>query len=137
MRVPAHWWNGYSDNDESPGQIAGVNFLDDSQNYFLIDLDDEKGDHYPMRYDAVSLYTDEDAQSLLNYNVPTHIIHNPTDDTARVRRTMVPRRLLNNHYNNTSDGENNGLPTPSSRRGECDNQPKHRRRNELQEEESK
>ena len=50
---------------------------------------------------------------------------------------MVPRRILNNHYNKTSDGENDGRPPPSSRRGECDNHPKLRHRNEFQEEERK
>ena len=135
--MPGHWRAGCSGNDELPGQISGVKFLDESQRYFLLELDDEMGDRYPMRYDAVSLYADEDDLSICNYNVLTHVIRNPTDYTARVCWAMVPRRLLNNHYNNTSDGENNGLPTPSSRRGECDNQPKHRRRNELQEEESK
>ena len=64
MRVPAHWWFSCSGNDESPGQIAGVNFSDDSQRYLLLDLDYEKGAHYPVRYDAVSLYADEDALSI-------------------------------------------------------------------------
>ena len=66
MRVPAHWWSGCSGNDESPGQIDGVNFSDDSQRYFLLDLDDEKGAQYPMRYDAISLYADKDAPILRN-----------------------------------------------------------------------
>ena len=64
MRVPAHWWAGFSGNDEPPGQIAGVKFSDESQHYFLLELDDEMGARYPMQYDAVSLYADEDALSI-------------------------------------------------------------------------
>ena len=104
MRVPAHWWAGSSGNNESLGQIAGVNFSDDFQRYFLLELDGEKGAHYPMQYNAVSLYAYKDAPCIHNYNVPTHVIRNPTDVIAQVRRTMVSRWLLNNHYKNTYDG---------------------------------
>ena len=70
VSVPTSWWQGCDDNDLNDGIIATVDFTEGNQRYFQRLLDDDKDDadasddlrelYYPMRYDAVFLYANDD-----------------------------------------------------------------------------
>ena len=58
LKVPEHWWDGFSGNTESEGRIAEVDFEDAAERFFMLELDEEEGCHYSMRHDAVLHYAD-------------------------------------------------------------------------------
>ena len=71
LKVPEQWWPGYSGNTLYAGQIAAVNFSDNAKRYFVFELDNEEnGESYPMRYDAVLLYADKEHPSRKRFNLP-------------------------------------------------------------------
>ena len=49
MLVESRWWDGYDDGGLNPGTISAVDFDDSAGRFFLLELDDEPGAHYPMR----------------------------------------------------------------------------------------
>jgi hypothetical protein len=49
---------GFHDGSLNRGQIAAINLETSSSYYFQVELNDEPGAHYAMRYDYVLLYTD-------------------------------------------------------------------------------
>ena len=99
MSVPTSWWQGCDGDDLNQGTIAAVDFTQSNQRYFQLLLGDDKDDanedgdlrglYYPMRYDAVFLYSnDKQTQRfrLLRRQVPT-----PDGEHVRVRRHQVRR----------------------------------------------
>jgi hypothetical protein len=59
LNVPNSWWPGFVDGGLNRGQIAAVNLDAPNEYYFKVELDDELGAHYAMRYDSVLLYADK------------------------------------------------------------------------------
>ena len=53
MSVAEHWWDGCSGTVKYPGKISGFDPSAKRECYFCLELDDEFGAHYPMRYNAV------------------------------------------------------------------------------------
>ena len=67
---------------ESPrSQVFGQFF----QFYFEVELDDELGAHYTMRYDSVLLYADEGQPGFSRFCLPMLCPGNPDDEMVRVR----------------------------------------------------
>ncbi len=52
--------------------------------YFEVELDDELGAHYAMRYASVLLYADEGQPGFLRFRLPMLCPGNPDDEMVRV-----------------------------------------------------
>ena len=94
MKVPDHWWDGCTGRELYEGIIAAVNFDDHGDRFFQLELDEEKGVLYPMRYDAVLHYADEEHSQFSSFQLPADPPSNPANERIRVRRR--PRRIFNN-----------------------------------------
>ena len=81
MLVESCWWPAYDDSELNPGRIADVNFDDPAGRFFLLELDDEPGAHYPMRYDAVLKYADETHRNFHTFHLPIQLLPDPEDET--------------------------------------------------------
>jgi hypothetical protein len=84
LNVP-NWWPGFVDGSLNRGRIAAVNLGAPNKFYFEVDLDDELGAHYAMRYDSVLLYVDEGQPGFLQFCLPMLCPCNPVDKMVRVR----------------------------------------------------
>eukprot|EP00956_Cyclotella_meneghiniana_P043310 scaffold263758_cov139-Cyclotella_meneghiniana.AAC.1 len=80
MLVESSWWDGYDDSELNPGTISSVKFNDNAGRFFLLELDDEPGAHYPMRYDAVLKYADETHRSFHTFHLPFGLLPDPNDE---------------------------------------------------------
>ena len=62
LNVPNSLWPGFFDGGLNRGRIAAINFDAPNAFYFEVQLDDELGSHYAMRYDS---YDSEDGRKML------------------------------------------------------------------------
>ena len=121
MKVPDHWWHGCSGSELYDGTIAAVNFDDHGDRCFQLEIDQENNALYPMRYDAVLHYADEENSQFSSFHLPANPPSNPANKSIRVRRR--PCRIFNND-NDKSDDEcanaSNDKTAPSSDEEEDD-----------------
>jgi hypothetical protein len=85
LNVPNSWWPGFVDGGLNRGRIAAVNLGAPNEFYFEVELDDELGAHYAMRYDSVLLYADEGQPGFSRFRLPMLCPGNPDDEMVRVR----------------------------------------------------
>ena len=85
LNVPNSWWPGFVDGGLNRGRIAAVNLDVPNEYYFEVELDDELGAHYAMRYASVLLYADEGQPGFSRFCLPMLCPGNPYDEVARVR----------------------------------------------------
>ena len=71
LNIPNRWWPGYDDGGLNRGHIAAIDFNASNTFYFQVELDDEPGAHYAMRYDSVVLYADEEQRGFSRYRLPS------------------------------------------------------------------
>jgi hypothetical protein len=91
MAVPLSWWPGYTGTELSLGKIA--KFDGTSSPPFLLAVDDEPGDTYAMRYDAVLKYAQVEHPAYGSFRLPDAMPEEPSpDDTVVVRRRGRGRR---------------------------------------------
>ena len=102
MKVPDHWWDGCTGYKLYEGIIATVNFAEHGDCCFQLEIDEERGALYPMRYDAVLHYADEEHSRFSSFHLPANPPSNPANESIRVRRR--PRRIFDD-FNNRSDNE--------------------------------
>eukprot|EP00956_Cyclotella_meneghiniana_P033551 scaffold96912_cov61-Cyclotella_meneghiniana.AAC.2 len=95
MQVEERWWPEYSGSDLCPGQIIDVKFDDDQERYWLLQLDGEDWT-YPMRYDAVVRYADEEDRNFHKFQLPDGILEDPSDERVEMRRRPANPRTLHN-----------------------------------------
>ncbi len=84
MEVPDNWWPAFSGQALNTGRIAGVDFDIETDNHFQLELDNEQGVYYAMRYDAVVCFADEPHCSFSLFRLPSHAIRDPVDDVVEV-----------------------------------------------------
>jgi hypothetical protein len=89
LNIPNKWWPGFSDGGINRGKIAAINYNPSSSYYFEVELDDEPGAHYAMRYSSVILYADNQP-GFSQFRLPSCCPANPEDEIARVR---VPKKI--------------------------------------------
>ena len=93
MQVPGFWWHSDYGNDLCPGRIHSVNFDDNGICFWLFQLDDpdyqDEDNLYPMRYDAVLAYADEDSSSFSSFRFPTQSLTNPSNESASAAATTI------------------------------------------------
>jgi hypothetical protein len=91
MAVPLSWWPGYTGTELSLGKIA--KFDGTASPPFLLAVDDEPGDTYAMRYDAVLAYAQVEHPTFGSFRLPDAMPEEPSpDDTVVVRRRGRGRR---------------------------------------------
>jgi hypothetical protein len=60
LNIPNKWWPGFHNGGLNRGKIAAIT-LDPLSSYnFQVELDNDPGAHYAMRYDSVLLYADDE-----------------------------------------------------------------------------
>ena len=85
LNVPNSWWPGFVDDGLNRGRIAAINLDAPNAFYFEVELDNELGGHYAMRYDSVLLYADEGQPGFSRFLLPVLCPGNPDDEIVRVR----------------------------------------------------
>jgi hypothetical protein len=60
LNIPNKWWPGFHDGGLNQGKIAAITLHLSSSYYFRVELDDEPGVHYTVRYDSVLLCADKE-----------------------------------------------------------------------------
>ncbi|KAL3774009.1 hypothetical protein ACHAW5_004859 [Stephanodiscus triporus] len=60
LNIPNRWWPGHHDGGLNQCHIAAIDFHASRAFYFQVELDNEPGAHYAMRYDSVLLYVDDE-----------------------------------------------------------------------------
>ena len=109
MLVESSWWPSYDDSELNPGRIVDVNFDDPAGRFFLLELDDELGANYRMRYDAVLKYADESQRNFHTFHLPMALLPDPEDETitlaqlANLRQTSRPTSRPTILHNPTTD----------------------------------
>ncbi|KAL7549930.1 hypothetical protein ACHAWF_013185 [Thalassiosira exigua] len=69
IKVPEHWWQGRSRKLHG-GRITSTSLDDDAGRHFVFETNDEPGVTYPIRYDAVRKYADENQPNFSEYDLP-------------------------------------------------------------------
>jgi hypothetical protein len=82
LNIPNKWWPGFRDGGINRGKIAAKNLDLLSSHYFQVELDDEPGAHYAMRYDSVLLYADDEQPGFSQFCLPSCCPANPDDEIA-------------------------------------------------------
>jgi hypothetical protein len=90
LNIPNKWWPGFSDGGINRGKIAAINYDPSSSFYFEVELNNEPGAHYAMRYSSVLLYADDEQPGFSQFCLPSCCPANPDDEIARVR---VPQKI--------------------------------------------
>ena len=117
MKVPEHWWAGCTGNTLCEGEIAAIDFTDNAGRYFQLELDDEKGSHYAMRYDAVLHYADEEHKTFSRFRsrLLSEAPPNPTAGEGVRVRQQIPRQPIFRD-NDSSDEDENKQPRHRNKR---------------------
>jgi hypothetical protein len=103
MNIPNKWWPGFRDGGLNRGKIAAINLAPSSSYYFEVELDDEPGAHYAMRYDSVLLYADDEQPGFAQFRLPLCCPANPDDEIARVRVPQKIGWMVDDDYTNKED----------------------------------
>jgi hypothetical protein len=82
LNIPNKWWPGFRDGRLNQGKIAGITLDSLSSYYFQVELNDEPGVHYAMRYDSVLLYEDDEQPGFSRFCLPLCCPGNPEDEVA-------------------------------------------------------
>ena len=73
LLVEECWWEGWSCSALCPGAIVAVDFSDDAGRFFILQLDREDYT-YPMRYDDVFFYADEEDMNFHKFHLQDDIL---------------------------------------------------------------
>ncbi len=85
LNAPNSWWPGFVDGGLNRGRIAAVNLDAPNEYHFKVELDNELGAHYAMRYDSVLLYVDEGQPGFSRFRLPMLCPGNPDDEMVQVK----------------------------------------------------
>ena len=103
LNIPDKWWPGFCNGSLNRGKIAAINLDPLSSYYFEVELNDEPGAHYAMRYDSVLLYADEEQLGFAQFHLPSCCQANPDDKIAQVRVPKKIRWMVDDDYTDKED----------------------------------
>jgi hypothetical protein len=103
LNIPNKWWPGFCDGGLNQGKIAAINLDPSSLYYFQVELNDEPGAHYTMRYDSIPLYADNEQPGFLQFCLPLCCPGNPEDKVAQVQVSKKLGWMVGNDYTNMED----------------------------------
>ena len=78
MKVEDCWWDGCTGSELYPGAIVDVDFSDEAGRFFILHLDGDEFT-YPMRYDAVLYYANEEHSNFHQSHLPCGMLEDPED----------------------------------------------------------
>ena len=79
LQVPQSWWPGYSGSELYVGAVQELDFSDKWGRYFLFEDDDDVDICYPIQYDAVIHYADEEQRGYARFRLPPNSPANPVN----------------------------------------------------------
>lgn len=85
MKVEDRWWQGYTTTNLNPGCIGAVDFANEHGAIFVFQ-NDEDGEQYHMRYDAVLKYADEEDRNFYKFHLPEALLADPANEEVTVSR---------------------------------------------------
>ena len=103
LNIPNKWWPGFRNGGSNRGKITTTNLNPSSSYFYEVELDDEPGAHYAMRYDSVLLYADEEQLGFAQFHLPSCCQANPDDKIARVRVPKKIRWMVDDDYTDKKD----------------------------------
>ena len=116
MKVPKRWWDGCTGNKLFHGEVTAIDFTDGAERYFKFRLDSEKGSSYPMRYDAILHYADDEHPRYSAYLLPSAPPAAPVlGEGARVRRQRQRQPIFCEDFSNEDEDED-GQPCRRNKR---------------------
>ena len=77
LKVPDYWWVGWSGRNFNDGKIDSY---DSSTQKFNLILDSDPSYPYPMAYDAVYEYADQEASTFDAFNLPPDAVLQPLEE---------------------------------------------------------
>jgi hypothetical protein len=90
LNIPNNWWPDFDAGGLNRGHIAVINLNTLSSYCFQVELVDEPGAHYAMRYDCVLFYADKIQPGFSRYCLPPRCPGNPDNEIAQV---SVPKKI--------------------------------------------
>ena len=94
LLVPDSWWVNCSGEEMNKGVIAAVDFTKPRCTFFQFKLDSELEAHYPMRYDSVFSFADEEQENFRKFRLPRYSLDNPEGEQVITMRgraaTLTP-----------------------------------------------
>ena len=110
VKVPESWWVNFDGTNLFPGVTAAIDFTKPRQTYFQLELDSELGAYYPMRYDSVFSFADEEQERFQRFRLPRYAMANPEGEEVFITRASTSTRALpgspaSASSNNDTDGE--------------------------------
>ncbi len=103
LNIPNKWWPGFSNGGINRGKIAAINYDPLSLYYFKVELNNEPGAHYAMRYSSVLLYPDDKQPGFLQFCLPLCCPANPDDEIAQMRFPPKNGWMVDDDYTNKED----------------------------------
>ena len=96
MSVPEYWWPGFKGKKLLPGKIKSVRPHDADLAIFQLELEDEPGVLYGMRYDAVAMYANVEHDNFAQYLLPAKPPIDPQHEPTVAARTghAPPRQTI-------------------------------------------
>ena len=86
LNIRNKWWLCFHDGGRlNRGKIATINLDLSSLYYFQVELDNEPGAHYAIRYQSVLHYADDKQPGSSQFCLPSCCPGNPEEKVARVR----------------------------------------------------
>jgi len=106
LKVPGSWWHGEPRKRHLFAcKVAKVDFTKENRKYFQIDVLEESGVLWPMRYDAVAGYVDTEHDTFKNFQVPEEEVPDPANERAQVSRRRQRREENTTSIESDDDGE--------------------------------
>ena len=126
VKVPEGWWDGASGSALFMGTIRSVDFNDTAERYFQFECDGDAvpGRLYPMRYDAVLHYADEEDERYSQFRLLSSPPANPDGEEVRIhQRRTLPRQRRNPESSdeNTNTTQSNDESESEPEEGEDQN----------------
>ncbi len=103
LNIPNKWWPGFLDGGLNRGKIAAITLDPSSSYYFQVELNNEPGAHYAMRYDSNLLYADDKQPGFSRFCLPLCCLGNPEDEVARVQVPQKIGWMVDNDYTDMKD----------------------------------
>jgi hypothetical protein len=90
MKVPDYWWDGCNGYKLHDGKIDSFDIQTQKWNLIL----DARDEPFPLAYDAVSMYADEDSSTIEDYQLPYQAVFEgdneiEAEDGTRYTRTAT------------------------------------------------
>jgi len=103
LNIPNKWWPGFRDGGSNHGKISATNLNPSSSYFFEVELDNEPGAHYAMRYDSVLLYADDEQPGFAQFRLRLCCPANPDDKMARVQVPQKIGWIVDDDYTNKEE----------------------------------